>query len=225
MTRQPRRHAASVAERGPLPVRRTIIVRTATTTILSTVLAIALVGCGGSSTPPPSSGNPGAAAASAQDRRLTGNVDPNKIFQILAGAGLPVHQESLGAGPSGEPVSVLFVRDGFHALAIQQFSSPKAVTEAGFKPGTKIGKGDSTYTFWAANIVINLGPADAKVVPATPTVELQSEAARLVAALDPFIGPFYQRSVDPITLPSTPVPAPPEPTASPKGASPSPSKH
>jgi hypothetical protein len=225
MTRQPKRHVAPVAACRALPVRKTIVARTATITVVATVLAIALAACGGSSTPPPSSANAGASAATIQDRHLTGNVDPNRIFQILAGAGLPVHQESLGAGPSGEPVSVLFVRDGFHPLAIQQFSSPKAVTQAGFKPGTKIAKGDSTYTFWAANIVINLGPSDAKSVPATPTVELRTEAARVVAVLDPFIGPFYQRSVDPILLPTTPVPPTPEPTASPKSPAPSPSKH
>jgi len=224
MTRHSSRHAARGAARPALSAGQTIVVRAGTTALLATVLAVALATCGGGSTPPPSSANPGASTATAQDRHITGNVDPNRIFQILAGAGLPVHQESLGAGPSGEPVSVLFVRDGFHPLAIQQYSSPKAVTQAGFKPGSKIGKGDSTYTFWAANIVINLGPADAKVIPATPTVDLQSEAARLVAVLDPFIGPFYQRSVDPITLPSTPVPPTPEPTASPKSPAPSPSK-
>jgi hypothetical protein len=225
MTPHSNRHAAPGAARPALSAGQTVLVRTGTTALLATVLALALAACGGGSTPPPSSANPGASSATAQDRHLTGNVDPNRIFQILAGAGLPVYQESLGAGPSGEPVSVLFVRDGFHPLAIQQFSSPKAVTQAGFKPGTKIGKGDSTYTFWAANIVINLGPADAKVVPATPTVELQSEATRLVAALDPFIGPFYQRSVDPITLPTTPVPPTPEPTVLPKSPAPSPYKH
>ncbi len=221
MTCQPSRHAAPRAAWRVAAVQQAIVGRAAAATVAATVLAIALAACGGSSTPPPSSANPGSTSGTPQDRHLAGNVDPNRIFQILAGAGLPVHQESLGAGPKGEPVSVLFVRDGFHPLAIQQFSSPKAVTQAGFKPGSKIGKGDSTYTFWAANIVINLGPADAKVVPATPTVELQTEAARLVAALDPFIGPFYQRSVDPITLPSTPIPATPEPSKSP---APSPSK-
>jgi len=221
MMRQRGRRAAPRAARGALPASTTLVVRGAS----ATVLAIALAACGGNSAPPPSSANPAASSATSQDRHLAGNVDPNRIFQILAAAGLPVHQESLGAGPSGEPVSVLFVRDGFQALAIQQYSSPKAVTQAGFKPGTKIGKGDSTYTFWTANIVINLGPSDVGVIPATPTVELQSEAARVVAVLDPFIGPFYQRSVDPVTLPSTPAPAAPEPTASPRSPAPSPSKH
>jgi hypothetical protein len=220
MTRQRGRRAAPRRARRTVPAHKTLVLRGC----VAAVLAIALAACGGSSTPPPSSANPGATPPTAQDRHITGNVDPNRIFQILAGAGLPVHQESLGAGPSGEPVSVLFVRDGFQPLAIQQFSSPKAVIEAGFKPGTKIGKGDSTYTFWAANIVINLGPSDAKVVPATPTAELQTEAARVVSVLDPFIGPFYQRSVDPITLPSTPVPATPAPTASPRSPAPS-AKH
>jgi hypothetical protein len=189
---------------------------------------IGIVACGGNSTPSPTSANPGATPGASQDRRLTGNLDPNRIFQILAGAGLPVTQESLGAGPSGEPVSVLFVRDGFQPLAIQQYSSPKALTEAGFKPGTKIAKGDSTYTFWAGNIVINLGPRDAKLLPVTPTAELQTEAARIVTALDPFIGPFYQRSVVAITLPSTPAPPPTPrpvpPSAAPKSPAPSPSK-
>ncbi len=191
---------------------------------LVTVAVIGLAACGGNSTPPPSSANPAASSKTTQDLHITGNVDPNRIFQILAAAGLPVHQESLGAGPSGEPVSVLFIRAGFQPLAIQQFSSPKAVREAGYKPGTKVGKGDSTYTFWAGNIVVNLGPQDDKVVPATPTVELQAQAVRMVAVLDPFIGPFEQRSVVPITLPTMPVPATPEPTATPRSPTPSPSK-
>jgi hypothetical protein len=220
MTRELGHHAASAAADRIVPAFRTALACCA----VATALVIGIAACGGGSTPSPTSANAGATPGASQDRRLTGNVDPNRIFQILSAAGLPVHQESLGAGPSGEPVSVLFVQDGFHPLAIQQYSSPKALAEAGYKPGSKIAKGDSTYTFWAGNIVINLGPREVKKIPVTPTVEMQREAARIVAALDPFIGPFHQRSVDPVTLPSTPVPATPPPTAAPRSPSPSPTK-
>jgi hypothetical protein len=204
-----------------MPALRTAAVRCAA----ATALVIGLAACGGNSSPQPTGIAAAATPAPTQDLHITGNADPNRIFQILAAAGLPVHQESLGAGPSGEPVSVLFVREGFQALAIQQYSSPKALLEAGFKPGRKIGKGDSTYTFWAGNIVLNLGPRDDRIVPAAPTTELQADAARIVAVLDPFLGPLQQRSVVPITLPSTPVPATPPPTATPRSPVPSPTKH
>jgi hypothetical protein len=220
MTREPGHHAALGAAFWTVPAFKAALAHCA----VACALVIGVAACGGNSTPSPTSPNAAGTPTASQDRRLTGNLDPNRIFQILAGAGLPVTQESLGAGPSGEPVSVLFVRDGFQPLAIQQYSSPKALTQAGFKPGTKIAKGDSTYTFWAGNIVINLGPRDAKLLPVTPTMELQTEAARIVAALDPFIGPFYQRSVVAITLPSTPAPPPATPTAAPKSPAPSPSK-
>jgi hypothetical protein len=180
-------------------------------------LALSLAACGGgaAATPPPT---PAPAATPTPDRHLTGNLDPNRIFQVLAASNSAIRQESISSGPSGEPVVLLFLRDGVQPLTIAQFSSAKARTDAGYVGGSKVVAGDSPYTFWAANIVIYLGPRDEHAMPAAPGADLEKLAADLVAAIDPYIGPLDQRSVRPITLPSTPAPtATSSPSASPKG--------
>jgi hypothetical protein len=195
-------------------------------------VAVGLVACGGASatltptTPPPP-------PTSSPDRHIRGSIDPNKVFQILASGGLVVNQESLSSTAQGEPVQVLFVRDGFQPLTIAQFSNAAAVAEAGYKRGTKLVKGDSPYTFWAGNIVIHYGPRDTNSWPGAPGPDLQAEALKIVAIIDPYMGPLQQRSVVPVALPSTPEPtvepstAPtPKPSAKPAAKpTPKPTRH
>jgi hypothetical protein len=204
----------------PATVARALWLRAA---LLSAIVVALVAACGGNSTPSPSTTAPSASVA-AVDRHLSGNVDANRLFQILSGAGLPVNQESVTAGPNGEPTTILFLKDGFQALTIEQYSGPKAVSDAGFTPGSKLVKGDSPYTFWAVNLVIRLGPRIPNALPAGPTLDLQNEAARVVNAIDPYIGPLQQRSIAPVALPSTPEPVKPSPSPSTKSPAPSPSK-
>jgi len=183
---------------------------------LTVCVALLAVACGGgAATPPPASLAP--PASPTPNRHMVGNLDPNRIFQVLAAGNQSIHQESISSGPTGEPVVVLFLRDGTQPLAIAQFSSAKAREEAGYTAGSAIGKGDSPYTFWAGNIVIQLGALEKDAIPAPPGQDLQKLAAELVAKIDPYIGPLYQRSVQPISLPSTPAPtATQAPSATPK---------
>jgi hypothetical protein len=172
--------------------------------------------CGGGGNAAPTAANTPGPPTQTPDQHISGNLDPNRIFQILSSAGYSVHQESISSDQSGEPVLVLFLRDGIQPLTIAQFSTAKARAAAGYTAGSKLVIGDSPYTFWASNIVIHLGPRDERSMPSAPGTDLQTAAARLVTTIDPFIGPLVQRSVIQVALPTQ---ASPEPTPS---ASPAP---
>lgn len=183
--------------------------------------------CGPSNTvsaPPPGGGSGSSAAPATPNLHIVGAVDANRIFQLLAAAHLSVHQETLqGPGPHGEPNATLFIVDGSIKVAIDSFSSPKAVADAGYTAGSRPVKGDAPYTLWATNIVIHIGNMQDGALPAGPDTATQVAAEEIARAIDPYIGPLTQRSVVPIQLPSTPEPpvVTPTPTAPPT-ASPSP---
>ena len=187
---------------------------------------LVVAACGPSTTvtaAPPGGGSGASATAGPPDLHISGSVDVNRIFQILAAAHLSVHQETLqGAGPNGEPSATLFIVDGSIKVAIDSFSSPAAVANAGFTSGSKPVRGDAPYTFWAHNIVIHVGNQQPGALPAGPDQATTIAAEEIARVIDPYIGPLTQRSVTPIVLPSTPEPAvatptpTPAPTATPK---------
>jgi hypothetical protein len=188
----------------------------------------AVSACGPSAAPgsQPAGGASGAASAPATPNlHIVGSVDANRVFQLLAAAHLSVHQETLqGPGPKGEPTATLFIVDGSIKVAIDQFSSARAVALAGYTTGSRPVKGDAPYTFWATNIVIHVGNSSDDALPAGPDTATQQAASEIVRVIDPYIGPLTQRSVVPLELPSTPEPAAtPEPTPTPTAtASPKP---
>ena len=145
---------------------------------------------------------------------MTGTLETNEVYQLLVGAGLDVRQESVsGPGPGDEPTVTLFVVTGAAHFAIRQYTTAEAVAAAGFTSGSAVAVGDAPFELWATNIVLDIGPTDAKAVPTAPDAPVASAALSIVAALDPYIGPFRQRAVNPLILPSSP--APPSPSASP----------
>jgi hypothetical protein len=155
---------------------------------------------------------------------IDGSVDANRIFQLLAAARLPVHQETLqGPGPKGEPNATLFIVDGSIKVSIDQFSSPRAVATAGYTAGSRPVRGDAPYTLWAANIVIHIGNRQSGALPAGPDGATVAAAGEIARAIDPYIGPLTQRSVVALQLPSTPQPSVEAPTPTPAAtASPKP---
>ena len=204
----------------PLP-RRTGIGLAA---LVAGLVFVAACGPSTAVTPAPSGGGPGASGvAGPPDLHITGSVDVNRIFQLLAAAHLSVHQETLqGAGPKGEPSATLFIVDGSIKVAIDSFSSPAALASAGYTRGSKPVRGDAPYTLWASNIVIHVGNQQPGALPAGPDQATTIAAEEIARSIDPYIGPLTQRSVTPIVLPSTPEPAvatptpTPAPTATPK---------
>jgi hypothetical protein len=194
-----------------------------------TGLAILIAGllvvaaCGpstGSSAAPSNGGADSSSAPATPDLHITGSVDANRVFQLLASAKLAVHQETLqGPGPKGEPNATLFIVDGSIKVSIDSFSSPSAVAAAGYRPGSKPVRGDAPYTFWTSNIVIHVGTRQDGALPAGPDSATQVAAEEIVRAIDPYLGPLNQRSVVPIQLPSTATPEPavvtPAPAATP----------
>jgi hypothetical protein len=204
----------------PLP-RRTGI---GLATLVAGLLVVAACGPTTTAATAPSGGGSGASgAAPAPNLHITGSVDANRIFQLLAAAHLSVHQETLqGAGPKGEPNATLFIVDGSIKVSIDSFSSPTAVANAGYTRGSRPVRGDAPYTLWASNIVIHVGNQQPGAFPAGPDQATTFAAEEIARAIDPYIGPLTQRSVTPIVLPSTPEPAAatpvptPAPTATPK---------
>ena len=157
---------------------------------------------------------PTLAGAPTSDRHLFGTLETNEVYQLLVGAGLCIRQEGIGGpGPSGEPPVTLFVLIGPEHVAIHQYTTAEAVTQAGFIPGSTPAVGDAPFEFWATNIVVAIGPANAKLLPGPPDASDVAAAFSIVDALDPYIGPFEQRAVAPLILPSTP--APPSPSIRP----------
>ena len=145
---------------------------------------------------------------------MSGTLETNEVYQLLLGAGLDLRQESVSSpGPGREPTVTLFVVTGAAHFAIRQYTTAEAVAAAGFTPGSAVAMGDAPFEFWATNIVLDIGPTDARALPKAPDAVVASAALSIVAALDPYIGPFQQRAVNPIVLPSSP--APPSPSASP----------
>ena len=183
-----------------------------------------IAACGPGPTPAPTSApvaSPTPAGAPASDRHLFGTRETNEVYQLLVGAGLVVRQEGIGGpGPGGEPPVTLFVLIGPEHVAIHQYTTAAAVAMAGFIPGSTPAVGDAPFEFWAANIVIAIGPANAKLLPGPPDASDDAAAFSIVDALDPYIGPFEQRAVSPLILPSTPAPPSPSahPTPTPKPA-------
>ncbi len=175
------------------------------------VLAVLVAACGASAvtptpTPPPAVVIP----TPTPDLHIGGSTDANRVFQILAAAGLPVHQESLGGpGPKGEPRLTLYVVAGAIPMAIGQYSSPKALAAAGYRPGSPVAKGDAPFEIWTSNVVVHLGEQTAGRLPGEPDAAVVTTAQRVVDVLDPYLGPLNQRAVQPVDLPSQ------APTASP----------
>jgi hypothetical protein len=189
----------------PLP-RRTGI---GLATLVAGLLVVAACGPSTTVTGAPSGGGSGASGpAATPNLHITGSVDANRIFQLLAAAHLSVHQETLqGPGPKGEPNATLFIVDGSIKVSIDSFSSAKAVATAGYTEGSRPVRGDAPYTLWASNIVIHVGNQQPGALPAGPDQATTFAAEEIARAIDPYIGPLTQRSVVPIVLPSTPEPA------------------
>lgn len=175
--------------------------------------------CGPDSASAPSLSTTASGAPTVQptaNLHIDGSVDANRIFQLLAGARLSVHQETLqGPGPKGEPNATLFIVDGSIKVSIDQFSSPHAVAIAGYTVGSRPVRGDAPYTLWAANIVIHIGNRQGGALPAGPDGATVTAAGEIARAIDPYIGPLSQRSVVALQLPSSPGPTldTPAPTA------------
>ena len=178
-------------------------------------LGAVVVACGASAvTPTPTPAPVTVTPTATPDRHIVGPTDANAVFQILANAGLPVTQESIGApGPKGEPRLTLYVVAGAYPIAIGQFSSAKALAAAGYRPGSAVAKGDAPFEIWASNVALHIGDQSAGHMPGDPEQGLTTIAQRVVNALDPYLGPLNQRAVQPVTLPTQPFVASPSPGA------------
>ena len=174
-----------------------------------------VVACGASAvTPTPTPAPVTVTPTATPDRHIVGPTDANAVFQILANAGLPVTQESIGApGPKGEPRLTLYIVAGAYPIAIGQFSSAKALAAAGYQPGSAVAKGDAPFEIWASNVALHIGDQSAGHMPGDPEQGLTTMAQRVVNALDPYLGPLNQRAVQPVTLPTQPFVASPSPVA------------
>lgn len=155
--------------------------------------------------------------------QLTDPASADTVYQALRKAGLPVTANSANAGIGGEPLKRLNLTYDGWPLLIQEFSSADALgVTTRFSPKHRPQFGDPAYTFVGLNLFIEYGPHTTNHLPETPDQRFIDAAMKLVAALDPLIGPLRQSSVSPIPLPTAPL-ASPAPSASGPADSASPS--
>ena len=192
-------------------------------TALCLVAGAVLAACGGPgvATAPPATPTP--EPTPTPNPHLIDPASVDKVYQALRKAGLPVTANSANAGTGGEPLKRLNLTYDGWPLIIQEFSSADALrVTTKFSPKHKPQFGDPAYTFIGLNLYIEYGPHTTNHLPETPDQRFIDAAMKLVAVLDPLIGPLRQSSVSPIPLPTAP-PASPAPSASGPAGSASPS--
>ncbi len=141
----------------------------------------------------------------------------NTIFTALNSAGLKVVANTASKGPSGIPSKIINATYAGWPLILSEFASHAQLLQATkFDPADKNRIGDPPYSIVGLNILIEFGPRSGKSGITPPDAPFVQAAQKIVAVLDPLLGPLQQRSAAPLRLPV----ATPPPTSSP---SPSPS--
>lgn len=174
------------------------------TPIGAVVLGLAmLVGACGGSTPTPTP-QPTVVPTPTPDPHLTEPVSAGRIQQALQKAGFAITANSADAGVQGaEPRTTLNLTYESWPLLIVEYSSTAALqTSTGFDPKRKLVLGEPPFEFAALNLLIQYGPHTSNGAPTAPEPRFVDAARRLVAVLDPLIGPLRERAVAPVPLPT-----------------------
>jgi hypothetical protein len=186
------------------------------------VLAAIAVGCG-SSAPTLVPVTPTPRPTPTPDPHLVEPASVDKVYAELRKAGLSISPNTADSGT--DPVKTLHLTYDAWPLILEQYSTADAlVTKTGFDPKKKPVFGDPPYEFAGLNIYVAYGPQVQNGAPTAPDERFSSAAARLVAVLDPLLGPLQESAVAPVPLPQasaspTPQPTPtktPKPTKKPK---------
>lgn len=185
---------------------------------LSAALILAAA-CGGA-TPTKSPSPPPATPTPTPDPRLPDPTSADDVYIALNAAGLGIVGTNAEAGT--DPIKQINATYAGQALVIAGYSSDAARrTSVKLTDGSRPGRGDPPYTFSAANIVVQFGPATNGAIPPSPDVAELASAQALAQALDRLMGPLIERSparvspTAPPTLSPTLVPSPtsvPSPT-------------
>ncbi len=178
--------------------------------LLALVLGLAVAGCSGSAAATPTAA-PSTAPTPTPVAHLSEPASLTVVFAKLGEAGLAIVANNADSGgTSGEPRRRINATFAGWPLILSEYSSARALAASGFKAGTPPGQGDAPYRLAGLNILVEFGPHTTNLGAPSPDPRFREAAARLLAALDPLLGPMGQSSVDPL------------PAAVSPGASPSP---
>jgi hypothetical protein len=193
-------------------------------TIASLVAVAAIVGgafagCGSSQATPTLAPVP--PPTPTPNPHLSAPVSVDQLYNKLKKAGLTLYLNTADAGIDGEPRKRLNLTYEGWPLLIAEYSSATALTrETGFDPARRPGDGDPAYAIVGENILVQYGLTVVNKPPTAPAARWTAAATRLVAVLDPLLGPLRQSSLVPLALPTAiPTVAPtatPSPTLKPK---------
>ncbi len=134
---------------------------------------------------------------------LSPPVSVDQLYNKLKKAGLTLYLNTADAGVDGEPRKRLNLTYEGWPLLIAEYSSAGALArETGFDPGKRPGDGDPAYAIVGENILVQYGLTVVNKPPTAPAARWTDAATRLVAVLDPLLGPLRQSSLVPLALPT-----------------------
>jgi hypothetical protein len=150
------------------------------------------------------------------DPHLADPASIDKVYQLLARAGLRITANTATVGTDGITVKRINATYAEWPLVMTEYSSSSALQkDARFDQNRPPRQGESPYTIGGLNLLFEFGPHSTNDrTPAPPSPAHKAAAMKLVEALHPLLHPLAQRSTEPLPLP-TPVPTPVPPTAAP----------
>jgi hypothetical protein len=179
--------------------------------------ALLVVACGGAAKPS-ASAPPVAAPTATPDLHLKDPASVDPIFRALSLGGLRIVANTASEGPGGEPSEIINATYAGWPLLLSQYSSHSSlIAHTKFDPNDHNRAGDPPFSIVGLNILIQFGPTTGRTGVTPPDASYIAAAQKLVAVIDPLLGPLAQRSVVPLNLPVASVPPSPSllPSASP----------
>jgi len=180
---------------------------------VTALVAVVLVGCGSGTATPTGSGP--VTPLVTPDPHLAAPAHVDDVYRLVGSRGIKLVANTASEGTKGDPVKRIVATYDDWPLVLTEFSSASALRSvAKFDPSQRPQRGEAPYILAGLNILVEYGPRDTNDPQPQPADEAHQQALmKLVAALDPLLGPLAQRSVVTIALPGTPVPGSQPPAA------------
>jgi hypothetical protein len=185
-------------------------------TLAAAMLVAGLVASCGPAAPASLPATPKPTPVITPDPHLSEPASIDKVYQLLARAGLRITANTATVGTDGITIKRINATYAEWPLVMTEFSSSGALQAAAkFDLGRPPRQGESPYIIGGLNLLFEFGPHSTNDrTPAPPSPSHRAAAAELVEALHPLLHPLAQRSTEPVTLP-TPVPTPVPPSEAP----------
>jgi hypothetical protein len=186
-------------------------------TLAAAMLVVGLVASCGPAAPASQPVTPRPTPVITPDPHLAEPASIDKVYQLLARAGLRITANTATVGTDGITVKRINATYAEWPLVMTEYSSSSALQKAArFDQARPPRQGESPYIIGGLNLLFEFGPHSTNDrTPAPPSPSHRAAAMELVEALHPLLHPLAQRSTEPVPLP-TPVPTPVPPSDSPR---------